>query len=151
MFGISGDATRVWQFKARAFWLDGSDAFLRDPLHRAGAMMDYPLLVPIQSWWTYFHYGNPESVWGQIIAALFFIDILLLFASIALRWSPTGLILLALVVLCGSTLVLEHATGAWADIPFAAFFLESVSRYSAWWRRAGAPTRTWPPGLYPAS
>lgn len=121
--GFGWDGWALWQLKARAFWMDGSAAILSDSNHYDTAHLDYPLLVPILSWWTYTHFGAAAAFLAQAIGFLFYVDLLVLFAAYAsLRTS--GLAWRCAVALLACLPVATfHAGSGFADIEFTAYLL----------------------------
>lgn len=121
--GLDWDGYAIWQLKAKAFFQDGNFNMLRDATHFDYAHLDYPLLLPFQ---TYFFYSAAQFAGDRIAqfsTFLFYLDLLVLFyygvrvhLSAKTAWAGTAL-------LATLPLAIQHATSGFADIPFASYLL----------------------------
>ncbi len=123
LIGLDWDGFMIWQLKAKAFFLDGNVSLLRDPSHFPYAHLDYPLLVPMQSWWLYRHIGAVSDRWAQASGLLFYADMLILFAASARLYLSRTITLLGLAILACLPEATMHAVSGYADIPLAAYLL----------------------------
>lgn len=123
MFGLGWDGWAIWQFKAKAFFLDGNLSILRDTTHYDYAHMDYPLLVPLQTWWTYMHLRDVIERWAQAVNFLFYLDVLAIFTAAAFRYLSRPYVLIGLAFLATLPIMSGHAASGFADMPFTAFLL----------------------------
>jgi hypothetical protein len=123
MLGLGWDGWAIWQFKAKAFFVDGNLSILRDTARYGYAHMDYPLLVPLQTWWTYTHLGAVSEHWAQVVNFLFYLDVLAIFTAMAYRYLPRPYVLIGLAFLATLPIMSGHATSGFADMPFTAYLL----------------------------
>jgi hypothetical protein len=142
LIGLDWDGFMIWQLKAKAFFLDGNVSLLHDPGHFPYAHLDYPLLVPLQTWWTYAHFGAVSERWAQTNGLLFYADVLLLFAAAVHRYLARPVVLLGLALLAGLPELTMHAVSGYADVPLAAYFL-ALGICLLRPREAPEPTLTW--------
>ena len=121
--GLDWDGYAIWQLKAKAFFHDGNFNMLKDSVHFEYAHLDYPLLLPLQTW-LFYSMAQVDLDWiAQFSTLLFYIDLLVLFYfGVRSRLSPVsawaGTALVATL-----PLALQHATSGFADVPFAAYLL----------------------------
>lgn len=123
LFGIGWDAYEIWQLVAKVLLVDGNTQALHGGRLIAFIHLDYPLLIPLQSWWTYRHIGGVNDRWVQAIGFCFYLDLLAVFFAAATRFVNRSLALVALAVLAGLPVLTQHATSGFADIGLAAYFL----------------------------
>lgn len=123
LVGLEGDAFGMWQLKARAFSIDGTAAILLDRAHFSAAHLDYPLLVSIQSWWSYAHFGAASDGLAQALGLLFFVDLIVLFGAFAAKYVPGGVARASLALIACPTIMARHAVSGFADMTFAAYLL----------------------------
>jgi hypothetical protein len=123
LLGLDWDGYAIWQLKAKAFFYDGDMRLLRDSAHFEYAHRDYPLLVPLASYWLY---ANAGAVWdgaAQCLNLLFYLNILALFYAVARRTTAPHIALLGTALVASLPLAVHHAVSGFADVPFAAYFL----------------------------
>ncbi|HLI49982.1 MAG TPA: hypothetical protein VKV18_15030 [Chthonomonas sp.] len=122
--GIDWDGYAIWQLKAKAFvTLGGSLGILHDQNHFFYAHLDYPLLVPLQTWWTCAHAGAYSERWAQCIGLLFTVDILVLFADFCLRFMGRAPAVVGCALLLAMPVFGHMALSGFADVPLAAYLL----------------------------
>ena len=122
--GIDWDGYSIWQLKAKAFvTLGGSLGILHDQNHFFYAHLDYPLLVPLQTWWTCAHAGAYSECWVQCIGLLFTVDILVLFADFGLRFIGRTPSVVGCALLLAMPVFGHMALSGFADVPLAAYLL----------------------------
>jgi hypothetical protein len=119
MLGLDWDGYAIWQLKAEAFFLDGTFAILRDPVHFSYAHLDYPLLAPIQTWWVYAHFGGVADGWAQAAGFLFYVDLLVVFWAAARRYVDRIAAGMGIAILACLPEATQHAVSGFADIPLA--------------------------------
>jgi len=117
------DSYAIWQFKAKAFFLDGDLSLLRDTVRFEYAHLDYPLLVPLQSWWLYRHVGAVSEGWAQLAGFCFTLDALALCAAFAARYVSRFDALLGTALLATLPVFSSHALSGYAEVPMAAYTL----------------------------
>jgi hypothetical protein len=123
MLGVGWDGFAIWQFKAQAFLVDGNLSVLNDMHYLDYAHMDYPLLVPAQTWWVGKHAGGYSELWTQASGALFAIDMAVLFVFFASRWVRYEFVLIGVAILVTLPILATHAVSGFADIEMACWFL----------------------------
>lgn len=123
LFGIGWDAYEIWQLVAKVLFVDGNARALHGGRLVAFIHLDYPLLIPLQSWWTYRHIGGVNDRWAQAIGFCFYLDLLALFFAASIRFVNRSRALMALAVLAGLPVLTQHATSGFADIGLATYFL----------------------------
>ncbi|CEK19417.1 hypothetical protein [Chthonomonas calidirosea] len=122
--GIDWDGYSIWQLKAKAFVTQGGSlSVLHDSYHFFYAHLDYPLLVPIQTWWTCAHAGSYSELWVQGIGLLFTMDILALFADFCLRVVGRTPAVVGCALLLAMPVFSHMALSGFADIPLAAYLI----------------------------
>lgn len=117
------DSYAIWQFKAKAFFLDGDLSLLRNASRFEYAHLDYPLLVPLQTWWLYRHFGAVSEGWAQLAGFCFYLDALALFAAFAARAVSRSDALLGTALLAALPVLASHALSGYAEVPMAAYTL----------------------------
>jgi hypothetical protein len=122
---LSWDGWSTWAFKARAFVHDGDFRVLADPVYDF-SHRDYPLLVPLHTWWLQSHLGTAADTMAQLGGLLFALDLLMLVYGVgrALGGRTAGLAASALVA--AQPTIMRHASSGYADVPFAACLLAAV-------------------------
>jgi hypothetical protein len=123
MLGVGWDGYSIWQFKARAFLIDGDLSILRDMHFADYAHLDYPPLVPLQTWWVGAHAGGYRELYAHLIGVQFALDLVLLFAAFARRWVWRDHLLLGLALLVTIPEACGHAVSGFADIEMACYLL----------------------------
>lgn len=123
LLGLDWDGFAIWQFKAKAFFFDQDFRVLRDSAHFNYHHADYPLLTPIQTWWTYRHVGAVDERWPQLLGMIFYFDLLALFAAFVLERACRVYALLGLGILASLPVVTAHASSGFADVAAAAYLL----------------------------
>ncbi|NLH98567.1 MAG: hypothetical protein GX446_03640 [Chthonomonadales bacterium] len=120
--GISWDGWTIWQFKARAFFHDGDARFLAQAAHDF-AHRDYPLLVPLHSWWAYVHAGTDNDKLAQAVGLLFAADLVALTYGLTCMLSGNRCAVFAAALVAAQPAVIRHASSGYADAPLAAFLV----------------------------
>jgi hypothetical protein len=138
---VGWDGYSIWQFKALAFLADGNLSMLRDPHYAYYAHADYPLLVPLQTWWASAHFGGYREGWAQLIGALFTLDLLALFVAFARPRMSAGSALIGAALLATLPELSKHGVSGFADVEMACYFL-AVAILLA--RIVSAETGLWP-------
>jgi hypothetical protein len=123
LIGVGWDGYSIWQLKAQAFIHDGNLSVLRDAHYSSYAHLDYPLLVPLQTWWIGTNAGGYREAWAQLIGLLFALDLLVLFIAFAKRWVRREPLLLGSALLVTLPVFIQHATSGFADIEMAGYLL----------------------------
>lgn len=123
LLGIGWDGYSIWQFKAEAFVIDGSLSMLRDARFADYAHLDYPLLVPLQTWWVSVHSGGYREVWAQLEGGLFGLDMLALYAAFAGRWVGREAVLVGCALLVSLPVLTTTVASGFADIEMACWLL----------------------------
>lgn len=139
LIGVEWDGFMIWQMKAKAFFYDGSAVVLRQAIHFPEGHLDYPLLIPINTWWTMAHFGAASVEWGRGIGFLFYLDTLTLFAALARPVVGRQSTLIGIALLASAPFVTEHAVSGYADLAFAAYFLALGGCLLRWQEYADAP------------
>lgn len=122
--GLDWDGYSIWQLKAKAFFVwNGSLRILHDYPHFFYAHLDYPLLLPLQTWWTCSHAGFYSDRWAQCVNLLFVVDTVLLLATCLARLREPLIGLIGSGLLLSMPLFNRMAMSGFADVPLAAFFL----------------------------
>lgn len=123
LLGIGWDGYSIWQLKAKALTVDGS----LDILHQSGrfayAHLDYPLLVPAQTWWLSVSAGVYSQRWAQLAGIAFALDIAAILHATLRRMCGWEVALLGVALLATLPQLTAHATSGFADIEMAAYFL----------------------------
>lgn len=114
--GIAWDGWVIWQMKARAFFHDGAPRILTDPAF-AVSHPDYPLLVPLHSWWLFVHWGHPNEKVGQFGGLLFYGDLIAMVYGLAKLYSGRTMGLLTAGLIASQPLFVYHAISGYADLP----------------------------------
>lgn len=123
LLGIGWDAYSIWQFKAQAFVREGSLGVVRDALYASYAHMDYPLLVPLQTWWTCRAAGGYNERWAQLIGLLFTLDLAAIFVAFAARWVSRERAFTGAALVLSLPLLTVHGVSGFADIEVACTLL----------------------------
>lgn len=128
--GALWDGWVIWQLKARAFHHDGDMRILRDAAY-AVSHPEYPILVPLHTWWLYEHIGTSAEKVAQVGGLLFYLDLLgLMYGLARLALSSVGGIV-ACALAAAQPLAIVHAVSGYADVPFAAMMLGAVGCLTA--------------------
>ncbi|MBM3493327.1 MAG: hypothetical protein FJX72_03240 [Armatimonadetes bacterium] len=133
--GLSWDGWAIWQLKARAFFHDGSLAILGYPAYDY-AHLDYPILIPIHSWWLYAHAGHVNDFIAQLGGCLFAFDLVLVTYGLVRIWAGRSYALIGAALVACQPSVLRHAVSGYADVPLAAFVLFAAGLAAAGSRRS---------------
>lgn len=138
MLGVGWDGYSIWQLKALAFIQDGSLSLLRDSHYALYSHPDYPLLVPMQTWWCGVHAGGYCEAFAQINGALFALDLFAIFASAALEHLPRRQMMMGLGLLASLPVLCTHAVSGFADIEMACLLLTMGVMLSRLWQSQSA-------------
>jgi hypothetical protein len=145
-YGVGWDGYSIWQFKAQAFLHDGDLAVLHDRHFVDYAHLDYPLLVPLQTWWAGAHAGGYRELWAQAIGGLFALDLLALFAAFAGQWVSREAVLCGVALVATLPVLAGHAVSGFADIEMACWLLALavfVARVAITGERTMWPALAW--------
>jgi hypothetical protein len=123
LFGIGWDGYAIWQFKAQAFLHDGDLSILRDIHFADYAHSDYPLLVPLQTWWVGVHSGGYHEGWAEITGMLFGLDMLALFVAFASRFVRREPVMLGAALLLTLPVLAHYVASGYADIEMACYLV----------------------------
>ena len=139
--GLSWDGWSIWEMKARALFYDSAPHLLADPAYDF-THRDYPLAVPLRTWWLYAHYGAPVERIAQAAGLVFLADAALLARALAATCARKSLACSAGLAAAGVVLtqptMMRHASSGYADVPFAASMLAVVWSADALMRGSGA-------------
>jgi hypothetical protein len=124
--GLAWDAWAIWQLKARVFFHDGAIALLRDATYDY-AHRDYPLLVPVHTWWLYVHAGVDDDRLAQWAGAVFAADLVAVLWLAARTWVGRNAALLAAGIVAAQPCVVRHAASGYADVPLAAYLIATAA------------------------
>gem|GEM_PF-2421029 len=125
--GVSWDGWTIWQLKARAFYYDRGMGVLSDQTLDA-SHPEYPLLVPLHTWWFMCHVGSAGEKVVQATGMLFYADLVLLAYGLAVMavgvrrvplWVPPA----AAATVASLPLAVFHSVSGYADVPLAALLL----------------------------
>jgi len=120
--GISIDAHWNWALKAKAFYLGGS---LNPIANGCCTHPNYPILIPMQSWWVYQHLHHVDDWWPQAVGFIFYLDLIALtFAICRANMAAVWAWIVTAVVANDVTQVLNASRGQ-ADSAISAYVLAS--------------------------
>jgi hypothetical protein len=123
LLGIGWDAYSIWQLKALAFVHDGDLSMLRDHFYADYAHLDYPILVPLQTWWICLHSGGYNERWAQIIGLVYTLDMAVILFAFARRWMTWDRALMGVALVLSVPLLIVHGGSGFADIEMACWLL----------------------------
>ncbi len=122
--GLSWDGWSIWELKARALFHDGAPLLLGDPAYDF-AHRDYPLSLPLHTWWLYVHYGAAVERLAQVGGFVFLADLAILVGALASRHCGgarhVGLAAMGLTLV--QPTIIRHAGSGYADVPLAAYIV----------------------------
>lgn len=135
---LTMDAHWNWALKAKAFLLARS---LSPIAEGCCTHPNYPILIPLQSWWVYSHLHHAVDFWPKAVGWLFYMDVLALaFAACRTEMESTWAWIVTAIVANDVTQVLNAPRGM-ADSAVAAYILASSLFLAAYFARRDRTSR----------
>ena len=132
------DAHWNWALKAKAFFLARS---LSPIATGCCTHPNYPILIPLQSWWIYSHLHHVADLWPKATGVLFYLDVLALtFAACRANMQSTWAWIVTAIVANDTTQVFNAPRGM-ADSAVAAYILASSLFLAAYFARRNRTSR----------
>ena len=135
---LTMDANWNWALKAKAFFLAGSLNTIADG---CCTHPNYPILIPLQSWWVYSHLHHVAEFWPKTIGLLFYLDgLALTFAVCRANMQSSWAWIVTAIVANDMTQVFNAPRGM-ADSAVADCILASTIFLAAYFARRDSASR----------